>query len=296
MDDHSSVDLAPASSNSSCTQTRIPILSTCVLVFSVLVWNTGILWLMDYLSSRSGYAYGAKLAGTVGLISTAGFAAQVAIAWLWLQRFVVSLSVRVVLGIVICHTIVVAGYIAMLPGNGRFVLGEMLLSSLILYSVYWIHGICLEAWLRIMRLKALWVYPGAVSRFAMSDLFCWTSVAAVLMGELVIMQKASISLGGVAVLFAVFSVALVLFGASCLIVLGLGSFFAQRRLPFAIFFVTVTLLGPTGCMFLFNWFTSTGELAYYIDANILTWSYVIAVLSVFPLISPPLSQALSLSV
>lgn len=265
---------------------RIPIVSTTLLISLFLALNIAVIRGVNYPLAQPGSSLSRSISETLSLAATSLLLAELAMAWLWLRSFVMSRLIRMILGLVICHVISLVCYLA-IPATLRGVLAsEFVFTCLFLYTAYLLQGIFLQHWLHILRLKSLWGEPRARSRLSIVDLFYSTTIAAVLMAEVVLIQKSSMSLDIFSMLFALFIQSLLAIAGALLVTLGLGSFFALRRMRFAICFAAIVLIGPSLCLWILGLFGFLRKTELYIHANVLTWVYVLAVLCVFPLLFP----------
>ena len=264
----------------------IPIAWTTVLIVCFLVLDVALIRGANDLPAQPGSSLNASLSEAMMVASTSILLAELAMAWLWLRSFVMSRSIRMILAVVICHVISLVCYLAILGSYGGIPARVFVFTCLFLYMAYLLQGIFLQLWLRMFRLKSLWSEPKARSRLSIVDLFYSTTVAAVLMAEVGFIQKSNMGLDIASMIFSLFMQSLVAIAGAFLVTLGLGSFFAVRRMRFAICFATIVFAGPSLCVWIWGLFGFLAKTDFYINGNVMTWVYVLAVLCVFPLLFP----------
>jgi hypothetical protein len=282
--------VAPQSTLLSSNLTKRSTIFAGLLLLAMLSWVYLISsWLQFFLDAAT---VDSLIPYVVFGVALASVLSSIAVFWLWLRTHVRLRAIRIIAGWLLCHGIVlIFARASYHPIGFADDLNRLLTFCLLLYLMFWIQGIFLEFWTRVLRLKSIVMQSTRVFKFSTVDLFYFTSLFALLMSEVACIQR---SFGGLDVEFVVPSILIgtlmVLLG-SLMVMLGFGIFFTKARFRFVMAFLAVAITSPLFCVWMFQQFGAYSQVGYYFQTSALTAAYLLEVLCVFPLIAPTASFA-----
>lgn len=252
--------------------------SSVIRTFSItLLWHflCSVLHAFVLDSGNGGTLIEAVSIGFLG----ASFMAQTMLIWFWLRTRTKSWSVWIFGGWGLCHLIVsVTATSVLFVENISFSLSSILTISVQLYVHFWMQSLCLELFARVLRLREVLGLSKVVSKLSLLDMFCFTSIAGLLIGELVFCYKLDGHYYVENQMIVLLVSGIMAFLGSLLVMLAVGGCFTKKRIPFGGAFLALALSAPSCGGWVYTHGVVSSEGAIYLVMNLMAWALVVEVL------------------
>lgn len=219
---------------------------TIAIVLVLLVLNFFSSMIMDSLARfRSGDEY-YRLREILNQALLGLMLAQLPMAWIWLRMHVAARSLRLVFGWLIPSVVIASFNVSVVIFDRRpWDWEQLAVFGLMTYFLFLLTGWLINLFVFRCKLSHLWALSKRHSQFAIVDLLSVTFVAAMVMGEFMLIRE-SIPWPN---LYALIPVSLVMgfpaIGAATIATLALGCFYSPKSVRFMWMFAVLVILGPT---------------------------------------------------
>ena len=208
--------------------------------------------------------------------------AQLPMAWIWLRMHVAARSFRLVFGWLIPSVVIASFNVSVVIFDRRAWDWEQLaVFGLMMYFLFLLTGWLINLFVFRCKLSHLWALSKRHSQFAIGDLLSVTFVAAMVMGEFMLIRE-SIPWPN---LYALIPVSLVMgfpaIGAATIATLALGCFYSPKSVRFMWMFAVLVILGPTLVVGIPVLLRAVGIDAL-ISTNAAIWTFAATLMLLFP--------------
>lgn len=209
--------------------------------------------------------------------------AQLPMVWIWLRIHVVARSIRIVVGWIMPHLLVISLFTVSVWANRIAWHWEPLVGTgLTMYIIYLMTGLFTNIFASRCGLGHLWAQGKQFSQFAIGDLLSITFVAAMLTGELMLVRDTIIMFIDFRSIIPLSMFGFVAMGAATVATLALGCFYSPRSSRFIVLLGLLVLFGPSLVFGLLALFTQMRGNEIFITANAAIWTFAATLMLLFP--------------
>lgn len=256
---------------------------TIVVVGGLLLANSLSLMVADWIARfRTGDEY-YRLRDIVQPSCLGLIIAQLPMAWIWLRVHVISRSLRMVMGWLVSHLVLVGIFVFAIrnePIDGDW--QPLVGAALSMYLLFLMTGWFIRLFAYRCGLSHLWAVTKRHSHLSIGDLLSFTFVAAMVMGEIMVIRESIPWATPQYSILPFLMYAFVAIGAATISTLELGSVYSPKYVRFRWMFAVLVILGPTLVVGPPVFFFRVARMDTLISTNLAIWLFAATLTLLFP--------------
>lgn len=263
--------------------TRKQLVWTIVAVVVLLLANTLSMMVIDWIARfRTGNEF-YRLRDIVEPSCLGLVIAQLAMAWIWLRVNVISRSLRMVVGWLVSHLVLVGFFVSAIRYQPRDWEWQPFVGAcLSMYLLFLMTGWFIRLFAYRCGLSHLWAVTKRHSQLSIGDLLSFTFVAAMVTGEIMVIRESIPWATPHYLLMPFLMFAFVAIGAATISTLELGSVYSPKYVRFRWMFAVLVILGPTLVVGPPVFFFRVARIDTLIRTNLAIWLFAATLSLLFP--------------
>lgn len=256
---------------------------TIVVVGVLLLANSLSMMFIDWIAGFRSDVVFYRLRDIVGLGCLGLVIAQLPMAWIWLRVHVISRALRIVVGWLVSHLVLVGFFVFAtryqpIDSDWRPFMG----ACLSMYLMFLMTGWFIRLFAYRCGLSHLWVVTKRHSHLSIGDLLSFTFVAAMVMGEIMVIRDSIPWATPQYLILPFLMYAFVAIGAATISTLELGSVYSPKYIRFRWMFAVLVILGPTLVVGPPIFSFRVARMDTLISTNLAIWVFAATLTLLFP--------------
>lgn len=256
---------------------------TIVVVGVLLLANSLSMMFIDWIAGFRSDIEFYRLRDIVGLSCLGLVIAQLPMAWIWLRVHVISRALRMVVGWLVSHLVLVGFFVFAtryqpIDSDWRPFMG----ACLSMYLMFLMTGWFIRLFAYRCGLSHLWAVTKRHSHLSIGDLLSFTFVAAMVMGEIMVIRDSIPWATPQYLIMPFLTFAFVAIGAATISTLELGSVYSPKYVRFRSMFAVLVILGPTLVVGPPVFFFRVARIDTLISTNLAIWLFAATLTLLFP--------------